>query len=193
VFGFWLGFSFSLVDGFRVMVSFRDSVPFRFRFSVRVSVRFRFLLAGVGENEDEECRVKEYCSRHPLKDHVVLLGIIEGDVKITTFMEADIFVLPTHTDNVPNVILEAMAAGLPMVCTNVGEIPDMVEDGVDGFVVEPGDTKQLADKLITLIESPGLRERMGQLNYWKAREMYSIEVGAGKMKKIFDSLLVPKE
>jgi len=149
----------------------------------------KFEIAGFAESEGEELKIREYCGSFDFKDHVTLLGNISGEVKNITFGNADIFLLPTHNDNMPNVILEAMASGLAIVSTNIGEIPDMVTNGVNGFIVEAGDTKQLAEKLLLLIESDELRYNMGQASYRKAREGYSIEVGVSKMKNVFENLL----
>jgi glycosyltransferase involved in cell wall biosynthesis len=59
-------------------------------------------------------------------------------------------------------MLEAMAAGLPVVSTPVGGIPDVMEDGVEGYIVEPGDVEALADRLARLINDSELRRRMGR-------------------------------
>ena len=65
----------------------------------------------------------------------------------------------------------------------------MVEEAVNGFVVEAGDTQQLAEKLLLLIESSDLRKQMGQTNRAMAREVYDVEVGAEKMRRVFEQLL----
>lgn len=76
--------------------------------------------------------------------------------------EASIFVLPTYADFSPNVLCEAMAMSLPLVATDVGAINEMVVDGVNGFLIAPGDTPALQERLIELTDSPRLRERMGR-------------------------------
>lgn len=151
--------------------------------------KVKFELAGLAEDEHQELKIKEYCAKADFKDSITLLGTISGKTKILTFMNADIFFFPTHNDNTPNTVLEAMAAGLPIVSTNVGEIPHMVKDRVNGFIVERGDCEQLAQKLILLIEAPEVRDRMRQTNYKKAREVYDVEIGVKKMSKVFDNLL----
>jgi len=148
-----------------------------------------FELAGVAEYKEEEIKVFGYCDNPFMKDHVSLLGTISGKLKVSTFRNADIFVFPSHIENMPIVILEAMAAGLPIVSTNVGEIPDIIDSEINGFLVEPGDTKKLAEKLVTLIESPDLRDRIGRNNHTKARNYYDVEIGVRKLHKVFDDLL----
>ena len=83
------------------------------------------------------------------------------DALRSLYQNADIFVLPTRGDCMPWVVLEAAAAGLPVVTTRLGAIPEMVNDGVTGFVVQPGDEAALRDRLLRLITDDGLRQRMG--------------------------------
>lgn len=77
---------------------------------------------------------------------------------------ADILVLPSRQESLPNVMLEAFACSLPVVCTRVGGMPELVQDGVNGFVRESGDTAGLAEAVAQLAGDPGLRLRMGRIN-----------------------------
>ena len=166
---------FDLLDAIPVIVSEYQNVQFQ--------------LAGLPLNETEEIQIRERCLLPPFDKHVILLGGIEGDVKTKTFLDADIFVLPTLNDNVPNVILEAFAAGLPVISTRVGQIPNMIEDGVNGFVVEPGDSRGLVERLMILVRSSERRKHMAKANYKKAREKYSVEAGVKKMSEVFEAVL----
>ena len=76
--------------------------------------------------------------------------------------QADIFVLPSRSEAFPNAIMEAMAAGLPVVASNVGGIPELVEDGRTGHLVQPGDAAALASSLIGLLEQPQRLEEFGR-------------------------------
>jgi glycosyltransferase involved in cell wall biosynthesis len=75
--------------------------------------------------------------------------------------QADVFALPTRGDSLALAICEAMACGLPVVATTVGAIPNMINDGLNGFLVPPGDTNKLAAALRTLASDGALRQRMG--------------------------------
>jgi glycosyltransferase involved in cell wall biosynthesis len=77
------------------------------------------------------------------------------------FCMADIFVLPSHTEGSPLVLLEAMAAGLPIVATTVGGIPEVVRDGESAVLVPSADVKRLASSLSALARDPALREALG--------------------------------
>lgn len=80
---------------------------------------------------------------------------------VNLYRDADVFALPTRGDCTPLVVAEAMASGLPVVATTVGSIPHMVEDGVSGLLVPPGDPARLRVALEALVGAPARREAMG--------------------------------
>ena len=75
---------------------------------------------------------------------------------------SDVFVLPSFHEGLPMAVLEAMAWGLPVVTSAVGGLPDVVSDGVEGLVVKPGDTADIARALATLIQDDEARGRFAQ-------------------------------
>ena len=94
---------------------------------------------------------------------------------------ANVFVLPSivdsegGSDNLPTVIMEAMATGLPIVSTNVGGIPEMVIQNETGFLVQPGDVSALAHAIEKLVDDRSLAEKFGQTGYERALRLFSIE------------------
>ncbi|MBO0707136.1 MAG: glycosyltransferase family 4 protein [Candidatus Dormibacteraeota bacterium] len=86
------------------------------------------------------------------------------------FQQADIFALPSHGDCFPQAVAEAMASGLPVVATNVGAIPEMVQEGVTGYLVRRSDPRQLAQALTDLVGSPSRRAAMGRAGQRLARD-----------------------
>lgn len=95
-----------------------------------------------------------------LEDKVILAGW-RRDIS-TVMASIDILVLSTHHEGLPLVILEAMAAGRPVIASDVCGINEIVRDGENGYLVRPGDAAALADKMIALLKDAGLRRRMGK-------------------------------
>jgi colanic acid/amylovoran biosynthesis glycosyltransferase len=94
---------------------------------------------------------------------------------------ANVFVLPSvpepagGMDNLPTVIMEAMATGLPVVSTRIGGIPEMVIDRESGFLVQPEDVVALADAIEKVTNDRSLGQKLGQAGYDRAQELFSIE------------------
>jgi glycosyltransferase involved in cell wall biosynthesis len=100
----------------------------------------------------------------------------------------DVFVLPTRGDNLPVSILEAMAQALPVVSTRVGGVPELVEHGVTGLLVEPDDPEGLAGALTTLLADPALRASCGRAAAAKARAEFDNTVVARRMLDLYRRL-----
>lgn len=101
-----------------------------------------------------------------------LAGVHHGAALRERFRTADVFVLPSHEEGQPMTILEAMAAGLPVVATRVGAVPDMIREGVEGTLVDAHDVPALAAALGELVRSGHLRRRMGSAARARAEERY---------------------
>jgi len=97
---------------------------------------------------------------------------------------ADIFVLPSRSEAFPNAVLEAMATGLPIVASGVGGILELVEDGVTGLLVPPGEAPMLADRLCRLMNDPALASRLGHAARAEALARYSFD----RMVAAFETL-----
>jgi glycosyltransferase involved in cell wall biosynthesis len=101
------------------------------------------------------------------------------------FSIADIYVLPTLYDMSPHTIKQAMAMGIPIISTRVGWIPSMVEEGVNGFLIQPKDPVSLADSIERLINNQDLRRVIGENNMKKAKEQWSLEQEAKRFESAF--------
>ena len=116
-----------------------------------------------------------------LKDRVLLPGAKPQHQLRQRLAKANLFVLPSvidadgGMDNLPTVIMEAMATGLPVVSTNLGGIPEMVIENETGFLVQPGDAVAMADAIETLINDCSSAARLGQSGHERARALFSIE------------------
>jgi glycosyltransferase involved in cell wall biosynthesis len=118
------------------------------------------LLVAGGSGELEQV---ENCARKAGVEHAVSLpGWISGEEKLRALSRAAIYVLPSYYENFPVSILEAMAAGLPVVSTSVGGIPDMIRDGHEGYLVAPGEVVALAEAVGRLLSDRSLRRQLGE-------------------------------
>lgn len=111
---------------------------------------------------------RDWCAREQLSDRVSFPGYVDGLRKAQLLADADIFVLPSYGEGCPVALLEAMSAGLPVVVTPVGGIPDIIEDAVNGLVVAAHDPEPLAAALRRLLRDRGLRTSMGRHNAERA-------------------------
>ncbi len=127
------------------------------------------LLGGDGELAQVRARATEL----GLADHVELLGWVRGEDKARLLAAATVYLLPSYNEGLPVSVLEAMAAALPIVTTPVGGIPEAVTDGVEGFLVAPGDIGALADRLDQLLGDVQLRRRMGEAARHKVEVAFS--------------------
>ncbi len=139
--------------------------------------RARFLLMGLAETAEREGPLRDYVREHGLADRVTFLGSMQGTTKALAYTTAHVLVLPSWTEAFPLVIPEAMAAGLPMVVTDVGCIPDYVIDGEDGALIPPKDADALADRVIALLDDEPARQRIAA--HVRARGVAEFDVEAG--------------
>ena len=122
----------------------------------------------IGESERDA--IVADARRLRVSDRVTLHGSIELDRLMPMYREFDLFVLPTRPgEGIPRVLMEAMAAGLPVVTTDVAGIGSLVTDGVNGLLVPDGSTNALVDAVRSLIATPALRQRLIQGGYATAR------------------------
>ena len=120
------------------------------------------LMLHIGGGMYEEEKMKQYISDHNLKDVITMHGWVVGDEKARLLSNADAFILPSYTEGQPVSIIEAMSYGLPILSTNVGGIPEMIEANVNGFLFEPGDKETMATSINKLITDHELRESLSQ-------------------------------
>ena len=119
----------------------------------------------------------------------VALGHLDSDEKIkAAYSAADIFLLPSLEDNLPNTILESMSCGTPVVAFDVGGLPDMVANGVTGQLVPLSDTRKMGEAIIDLIQKPDLRRSMGKEGRKRAEQEYSLNVQAGRYSDLYKEL-----
>jgi glycosyltransferase involved in cell wall biosynthesis len=118
------------------------------------------------------------------------LGRIESDPLLSAFYSfADLFVIPSRQDNLPNTVLESMASGTPVVGFNTGGIPDMVRPGETGWLAETGNTQSLREKIEMALSDKEARERMGMRCRKVVEDEYALEVQARRYRDLYEQLL----
>jgi len=113
------------------------------------------LIVGDGPERD---RLQRLCSKLSLEDCVSFTGH-QADVRLY-YAISDLFILPSHSEGSPNVLLEAMAAGLPIIATAVGGLPEVLSDEVNALLVPKQDVAQLVGAIGRLLDDPPLRQRL---------------------------------
>lgn len=129
--------------------------------------------------------VNEAVSEYGLEDRIGWLGQLQGDAKWAVFESSDVLCHPTRYDTAPVVILEAMATGLPVVSTRHSGIPSMVDDGVTGLLVEPGNPTALADALLRLAQDKELRHAMGTAGQQRFEQEFTLAAHIEALRKVF--------
>lgn len=104
----------------------------------------------------------------------------------------DIFVLPSFTEGLPNVVLEAFAASKPVIATAVGGTPEVVEDEISGFLVEPQQVEKIAQKILLLAENLELRKAMGRQGFTRVKNSFSFEHQTDQYEQLYCRIIEEK-
>jgi colanic acid/amylovoran biosynthesis glycosyltransferase len=131
---------------------------------------------------------------HGLAGRVELLGPRTGDEVRELLHEADAFVAPSipsdgRMEGIPVVLMEAMSSRLPVVASRMTGIPELVRDGENGFLVEPGDAAALAEALETLAADPELRERFGRAGRQRVLAEFDLDTQAAALTREFEKVI----
>lgn len=148
-------------------------------------VNCRFVIVGGTKawDNDEERNLKKQISDSDLERYLVLVERLDEVEQV--YRELDVAVVPSrHQDPAPNVNLEAMASGIPVIATRVGGTPEMVHDKETGFLVEPRAPEQIASRLLELIRDPGLREKMGEGGKERVKKEFDIRKTAAAVENL---------
>ncbi len=131
--------------------------------------------------------VERAVSEKGLQEKVSFLGIRDNVSNLLA--NCDLFVLPSDYEGLPLTVLEAMAAGKPVVSTRVGGVPELVEDGLTGFLVPPRDPEALSQAILRLAKDRDLCQRMGQAGQRKVLERFDISQAARGYETLYFKLL----
>lgn len=154
------------------------------------NLSFEVRLVGPEREPGIRQEVEDRISRQGLAEKVVIIGPAFGAEKIRLFKDAAIFLLPSYVENFPLVVLEAAAAGLPIITTPTGAVPEFFDHNDSAVLVRPGDTNNIAAALTRLLACSELREALGK----RARAVFTARLARGEigrsMERVYRDLLV---
>ena len=142
-----------------------------------------FMIVGDGPLKEE---LQTKALHYRIQDHLIFTGISDNIPKILAGM--DIFVLPSLTEGLPMVLLEAMAAKKPIIATDVGAIPRVISDRKSGHLIKPGNTNELIEALTILLNDQSYTSRIAQNGYETAINKYSAKEMTKKYVEIYEQL-----
>lgn len=146
----------------------------------------RFDFVGQWSSQEARWEAERFVTEQGIDNNVRFLGMLTGQPKYDAFTRADVFVFPpTGSEGQPVVILEAMAAGLPIIATDTGSITEMVMDGWNGFIVPKEAPGEIALRITQLAENSELRHQMGQRSLARFEEMFTADAFVRRMSRVF--------
>jgi glycosyltransferase involved in cell wall biosynthesis len=145
-----------------------------------------FLLFGDGAEREALARQIHAAG---LDETFILAGFRPDLDRYLSFL--DVVALPSFTEGLPNVLLEAFAASVPVVATAVGGVPEVVEDGVSGYLVPPGDPGALAGRLLDVLACEDRRREMGRYGRERVDRDFTFSAQGGEYQRLFEELTAP--
>jgi glycosyltransferase involved in cell wall biosynthesis len=122
------------------------------------------------------------------RECIRLLGVLAGAAKERALAESHCVVLPSYAEGLPMAILEGMAYGRAIIATRVGAIPELITDGREGFLIEPGDVSALAERMTRLSDDAHLARRMGLAARERVERDHSLEVMVQRIAAIYSEV-----
>ncbi len=144
----------------------------------------KFLIGGDGQLRE---KIERYLEEENLNDKVKLPGWVPREEFLTSLNKLKLFVLPSYTEGFPHTILEAMACGTPVLATPVGAIPDVIEDGETGFIMEDNSPECIAKNITRALDHPNLEQITKNARALVERE-FTYEKAVENYRKILDEV-----
>lgn len=145
----------------------------------------KFYLCGDGEVEEVKKKVQEMGITH----RIAHIGWTDGQQKENFMAQSMMNVLPSYNEGLPMTILETMAHGIPNISTSIASIPEVLHDGENGFLITPGDTATLYDRILCLNTDKQLRLELSKKSYELIKNSFSLDVNIAKLKGIYRRIL----
>lgn len=180
-----------LVKSIPLVVKEFPDVRFCFAGTLREGERNVFFnqTTGASLKYEDPFFVNDTISSSEYRDNYVNCGVVYGEEKLDLLRQTNIFVLPSYSEGFSRAMIEAMSVGKPVVCTPVGAHNEIIRDGVNGFIVQPGDIDQLAERILCLLRNTSLRREIAETNYRYVRDKFDIAIIARQMGGYLESVI----
>jgi glycosyltransferase involved in cell wall biosynthesis len=133
-------------------------------------------------------RLKAILEKEELGHWVRIVGEVARDKVPAYYSLADIFLLASFSEGMPMTIIEAMQRGLPVISTSVGAVPDMVEHGVSGWLINPGSPEEIAESVLRLKRDGALRRKLSEAGKAVFEEKFEFSRGIGEIRRLYESM-----
>lgn len=163
----------NVLDLLRALVIVRQQIP---------AIQLR--VAGRTTSPPYEEKVRRFVAEQGLTPNVEFLGLLDKEQMLQEYARCAVVVLASRQETMPMAVIEAMAAGKPVVTTRVGGVPELVEDGGSGYTVAPCDVESLARHVLELLNDATIRQRLGQ----RARQLagrFQLETVAAQYRQLY--------
>jgi glycosyltransferase involved in cell wall biosynthesis len=150
-----------------------------------------YLIAGGRHISVDDAALERVLGQDDRRSHVRLLGHVPWLELSRLYREATVFAMPSYYETFGISCLEAMAFGLPVVATTAGGLPEVVEDGVTGILVSPGDPAALAEAILALLNDPARARRMGCAGRERVLAHFTADRVARRMIEVYESVRRP--
>jgi glycosyltransferase involved in cell wall biosynthesis len=148
----------------------------------------KFIISGKGQS-DEMRKLIAYAEKTGVKSNIIFTGYYPDKKLPLLYQAADVFAFSTFYEHHPFAVLEALATGLPVVTTWVGGIPETIQSGRNGFLVEPFNSKQFSNKIVYLLQHPSEAKEMGHLARKTMVDQYDWRMVVRDAMKVYDEAL----
>jgi glycosyltransferase involved in cell wall biosynthesis len=148
----------------------------------------KLIIAGKGQSNEMK-KLVNYAKKLGVREKIIFTGYFPDTKLPKLYQAADIFAFSTFYENLPFAVLEALSSQLPVVTTKVGGIPEMIDDGKNGFLVQPANSKDLADKILFFIENPNEASEMAYLARRTIEDKFDWRLIVKKVLKVYDEAL----
>ena len=153
---------------------------------LQMNPNFEIHLIGEGSLDSY---LKEQVGKLGLQNHIRFLGSKRPEDMVDYYLQSDIFILPSIWEGMPLTLLEAWAAGLPVIITPVGSIPKICQDGENALLIPPRDAPKTAQAMFMLLQDQNLRKKLGERGKCLVYRDYTWDKFAQRVEKIYDEVL----